>query len=171
MSCQRKENRHKKRGVGTRKGQGGFIPPSHGLGIAGTELCPPRAETKGGRKRNSCLDKHEVEEVTGRGIWAPSTFSTHKFSRAALKPGNLSQLWEINYPRSRRGQSLASSPVSPWLCHGHSLSLCLWDLGWLQQNHGMLWAAGGPWSSPASSPSSLSPGARREGPALIHGLQ
>lgn len=129
MSCQRKENRDKKRGVGTRRGQGGFIPPSHGPGIAGTELCTPRAETKGGRKRNSCLDKHEVEEVTGRGIWAPSTFSTHKFSRAVLKPGNLSRLWEINDPRSRQGQSLASSPVSPWLCHGHSLSLCLWDLG------------------------------------------
>lgn len=92
MSLQRKKNRDKKRGVVTRRGQGEFIPLSHGPGTASTELCTPRAETKGGRKRNSCLDKHKVEEVTGRGIWAPRTFSTHKFSRAVLKPGNLSWL-------------------------------------------------------------------------------
>lgn len=172
--CQREGYHPRGRKMGTEReqwGQGGFIPSSHGPGIARTELCTPRAETKGGRKRNSCFDKHEVEEVTGQGIWAPRTFSTHKFSRAALKPGNLSWLWEINYPRSRQGQSLASSPVSPWLCHGHSLSLCLWDLGWAPTEP---WTGLGWWGdlgahlAPAPV---LTPGARMEGPALIHCLQ
>lgn len=36
---------------------------------------------------------------------------------------------------------MASSPVSPWLCHGHGLSLCPWDLGWV-------WAPAESWNGP-----------------------
>lgn len=115
---QKKENGDKRRRVVARRGPGGLIAPSHGLTVS-TALGSPRTEppglqepkTKGGRKRNSCLDKHEVEKAIGRGIWAPRTFSNHKFSKAVLKPGNLSWLSEIYYLRSRQGQLLASSLI------------------------------------------------------------
>lgn len=115
---QKKENRDKKRRVVAGRGLGGFIAPSQGLTVS-TSLGSTRTEplglqelkTKGGRKRNSCLDKHKVEKVIGRGIWAPRTFSNHKFSIAVLKPGNLSWLSEIYYLRSRQGQFLASSLI------------------------------------------------------------
>lgn len=105
---QKKENRDKKR----RRGPAGFITPSCGLGSTRAEpLGLQELKTKGGRKRNSCLNKHKVEKATGRGIWAPRTFSSHKFSTAVLKPGNLSWLLEIYYLRSSRGQFLASSLI------------------------------------------------------------
>lgn len=115
---QEKGNGDKKRGAEGRSKPGEFIAPSHGLtasaGLGSPRTEPPRLQepkTKGGRKRNLCLDKHEVEKVRGRGIWAPRTFSNHKFSTAALKPGNLNQPSEIYYPRSRQGQFSASSPI------------------------------------------------------------
>lgn len=118
------------RGVEARRGLGGFIAPLYGLTVS-TGLGSTRTEslglqelkTKGGRKRNSCLDKHKVEKVIGRGIWAPRTFSNHKFSIAVLKPGNLSWLLEIYYLRSRQGQFLASSPIPTLssLQHLHTL--------------------------------------------------
>lgn len=115
---QKKENRDRRRGVEARRGLGGFISPSHGLtvstGLGSTRTEPlglQELKTKGRRKRNSCLDKHKVEKVIGRGIWAPRTFSNHKFSIAVLKPGNLSWLSEIYYLRSRQGQFLASSLI------------------------------------------------------------
>lgn len=115
---QKKENRDKKRRMAARRGLGGFITPLHGLAVS-TGLGSTRTEllglqepkTKGGRKRNSCLDKHKVEKVIGRGIWAPRTFSNHKFSIAVLRTGNLSWLSEIYYLRSRQGQFLASSLI------------------------------------------------------------
>lgn len=138
---QEKGNGEKKRGAERRR-KPEFIAPSHGLTVSArmgsprTE--PPRLQepkTKGGRKRNLCLDKHEVEKVRGRGIWATRTFSNHKFSTATLKPGNLNQPSEIYYPRSRQGQFSASSPIPtlPSLqpaCIRMGLGVCLCQGAW-----------------------------------------
>lgn len=108
LSSPEKGEQGQKEGSG---GKGGFIAPSHGLTVSTEHLRLQKLKTKGGRKRNLCLDKHKVEKVIGQGIWAPRTFSNHKFSIVLLKSGNLSWLLEMDYPGSRQGQFLASSPV------------------------------------------------------------
>lgn len=159
---QEKGNGDKKRGAEGRRKPGEFIAPSHGLtvsaGLGSPRTEPPRLQepkTKGGRKRNLCLDKHEVEKVRGRGIWAPRTFSNHKFSTAALKPGNLNQPSEIYYPRSRQGQFSASSPIltlpslQPACTRmGLGVRLCQGDWGAPGLSHGASGAEGRPSKSP-----------------------